>query len=575
MVAIGYGICFLFSALMAVYTVQKGYDNVDSHFWTILVLIPLVNMSYWLQAQMSSLEASVALFYFINLGTTIMVAIALFIVLRDIGLRVNPWLSVAVYGAAFAQLFIIWQLVQDNLADDMVRVISTGTEQIVRVSGGTFWFTHLAYLLAIAIVVIGGIAILRSANKTYSRRTLGVYVALAATGVIVYTVESVMVRDFSLLPYLYATASAAIAFNYVSVHAHNIASLVSDQKQHHAVRGYVAIGLDGRFLSCNEKSYELIPELRTQRIDMPFPEGSEIGAFLYRLIDRFKDGRATSAKYHSGEMICACEISHFSLRQDDSAQGYLIDIRDATQEERNLEILSNYNETLNQEVTEKTAHIQQIQRKIVLGMADMVENRDGNTGGHIKRTSDVIQILVQEIVAHGYIRLDDVLARDIVRAAPMHDLGKVSIDSSILNKPGRLTDEEYEIMKSHSAMSGDMVMILLDGVEEDHFVKTAFNVARYHHERWDGKGYPDGLVGETIPLEARIMAVADVYDALVSERVYKKPYSFERAYEIMCEGMGTQFDPNMRAVFLGCRTKLEQYYSSASRVPTRGSELSA
>lgn len=117
-------------------------------------------------------------------------------------------------------------------------------------------------------------------------------------------------------------------------------------------------------------------------------------------------------------------------------------------------------------------------------------------------------------------------------------------------------------MKSHSAMSGDMVMILLDGVEEDHFVKTAFNVARYHHERWDGKGYPDGLVGETIPLEARIMAVADVYDALVSERVYKKPYSFERAYEIMCEGMGTQFDPNMRAVFLGCRDKLEQYSSS-------------
>lgn len=108
----------------------------------------------------------------------------------------------------------------------------------------------------------------------------------------------------------------------------------------------------------------------------------------------------------------------------------------------------------------------------------------------------------------------------------------------------------------------DMVMILLDGVEEDHFVKTAFNVARYHHERWDGKGYPDGLVGETIPLEARIMAVADVYDALVSERVYKKPYSFERAYEIMCEGMGTQFDPNMRAVFIGCRDKLEQYYSS-------------
>lgn len=118
-------------------------------------------------------------------------------------------------------------------------------------------------------------------------------------------------------------------------------------------------------------------------------------------------------------------------------------------------------------------------------------------------------------------------------------------------------------MKSHSTTSGEMVMILLDGVEEEHFVKTVFNVARYHHERWDGKGYPDGLVGETIPLEARIMAVADVYDALVSERVYKKPFSFEKASEIMYEGMGTQFDPNMRTVFRGCRDKLEQYYSTA------------
>ena len=280
------------------------------------------------------------------------------------------------------------------------------------------------------------------------------------------------------------------------------------------------------------------------------------------MIDRFKNEGITSSYFRFGDMTIACEISYFSMRRDGSPQGYLIDVRDATQEQRNLEILSNYNDTLNQEVAEKTEHISQIQQAIVLGMADMVENRDSNTGGHVKRTSDVIRILVEEIVARGYIKLDDVLARDIVRAAPMHDLGKISIDSSILNKPGRLTAEEYEIMKTHSTTSGEIVMILLDGVEEDHFVKTAFNVARYHHERWDGKGYPDGLVGEMIPLEARIMAIADVYDALVSKRVYKLPFSFKEANMIMLEGMGTQFDPNMRAVYLGCRDKLEQYYAA-------------
>ena len=197
----------------------------------------------------------------------------------------------------------------------------------------------------------------------------------------------------------------------------------------------------------------------------------------------------------------------------------------------------------------------------MLSLADMVENRDSNTGGHVKRTSDVVRILVEDIQANQYFPLSDELAKDIVRTAPMHDLGKVSIDSSILNKPARLTLEEFAIMKTHSTISGQMVMILLEGMEEEHLVETAYHVARYHHERWDGKGYPEGLVGEMIPLEARIMAVADVYDALVSKRVYKEPMSYEKAAQIMQEGMGTQFDPNMHLVFLSCRSRLEHYYS--------------
>ena len=123
-------------------------------------------------------------------------------------------------------------------------------------------------------------------------------------------------------------------------------------------------------------------------------------------------------------------------------------------------------------------------------------------------------------------------------------------------------------MKTHSAKSGEMVRILLEGVEEAHFVQVAYNVARFHHERWDGRGYPEGLVGTMIPLEARIMAVADVYDALVSKRCYKEPMSFEQAADIMCENMGTQFDPNMESVFLGCRAQLEDYYRQHAETET-------
>ena len=229
--------------------------------------------------------------------------------------------------------------------------------------------------------------------------------------------------------------------------------------------------------------------------------------------------------------------------------------------EKENKFMSEYNSRLNNDVEEKTAHIENIQRKIVLGLADIIGNRDENTGGHVKRTSDIIEYLVHEIQIRNPIMINDLKARAIVRAAPMHDLGKLAIDNNILCKPGKLTEDEYNIMKTHSSKSGEIVKSILEGVEEELFVNTAFNIARFHHERWDGAGYPDKLAGEEIPLEARIMAVADVYDALVSRRCYKEPLSFEQASEIMCEGMGSQFDPSMKEIFLSCREKLEEYYS--------------
>ena len=198
-------------------------------------------------------------------------------------------------------------------------------------------------------------------------------------------------------------------------------------------------------------------------------------------------------------------------------------------------------------------------------MADLIENRDSNTGGHVRRTSDIISIIVAEILRQGKLPLTEQQGRDIIRAAPTHDLGKISIENNILNKPGQITEEEFAIMKLHAAKSGELVKILLDGVERESFVQVAYNVARYHHERWDGRGYPEGLVGSMIPLEARIMAVADVYDALVSKRIYKEPLSFEKTAAIMCEGMGTHFDPRLKPVFLGCREELEQYYQQHGR----------
>ena len=228
-----------------------------------------------------------------------------------------------------------------------------------------------------------------------------------------------------------------------------------------------------------------------------------------------------------------------------------------------MKLLSTYNSELETQVRQKTEHIVAIQSQVLLGMANIVENKDGSTGGHIKRTSDVIKILLDTIQAEHLFPLSDMLKEDIIKAAPMHDLGKIGIDDRILKKRGRLTPEEYAVMQTHAEKSALFVESILNGVEEEHFVRVAVNVARYHHEKWDGTGYPEQLRGEQIPIEARIMAVADVYDALVSKRCYKEAMTFDEAFRVMEDSMGVQFDPRMERVLQGSRARLEAYYRQA------------
>ena len=143
----------------------------------------------------------------------------------------------------------------------------------------------------------------------------------------------------------------------------------------------------------------------------------------------------------------------------------------------------------------------------------------------------------------------------------MHDLGKIAVDDAVLRKPGRFTPEEFEKMKHHSVEGARVIHEILLKTDDDSFKRIAENVAHYHHERWDGSGYPDGLRGEEIPIEARIMAVADVYDALVSKRVYKDSMTFEQADSIILEGMGKHFDKNLERFYVSARPKIEEYYS--------------
>ena len=200
-----------------------------------------------------------------------------------------------------------------------------------------------------------------------------------------------------------------------------------------------------------------------------------------------------------------------------------------------------------------------MQNGLIVLMADMVENRDSDTGDHIQKTASYVQIIMEGLRRNGY--YTDTLTPEymdyVIRSAPLHDVGKIRIPDAVLNKPGKLTKDEFDIMKTHSAIGEEIIDKAIHTVEDGSYLIEARNMAAFHHERWDGKGYPEGLHGENIPLSARIMAVADVFDALTSARVYKPAFPLSEALKIIEEGKGTQFDPRCVEVFMNSLPKIK------------------
>ena len=204
----------------------------------------------------------------------------------------------------------------------------------------------------------------------------------------------------------------------------------------------------------------------------------------------------------------------------------------------------------------------QYHEEVIYAFADVIEGRDGSTGEHVKRTVAYVQIIVEALKENGiYVEsLDNEYMELLLRAAPMHDFGKIAVSDTVLQKPGRLTEEEYEAIKTHTVKGADMIKTSLASLEEPGYITIAWQVARHHHERWDGAGYPDGLYGEKIPLCARVVAVADVFDAVSQDRCYRPAMSLDESFAIIEQGAGTQFDPLIAEAFLRMRDKVEAVF---------------
>jgi putative two-component system response regulator len=224
-------------------------------------------------------------------------------------------------------------------------------------------------------------------------------------------------------------------------------------------------------------------------------------------------------------------------------------------------------ETVNKrtaELKQKSQEVERTQEATIQALAALMEARDDDTGHHIHRTQHYIRELAEAAREHAAFRgqIDDAFVRMVFRSAALHDIGKVAIPDAILMKPGRLSTEEFEVMKTHTTHGRDAIANAEHILgSADSFLACAHDIAYSHHERWNGKGYPQGLAGEQIPLSARLMAIADVYDALISPRAYKAGMPHDHAVDLLLAGRGTDFDPNLIDVF----ARIHDRFASTAR----------
>jgi len=241
----------------------------------------------------------------------------------------------------------------------------------------------------------------------------------------------------------------------------------------------------------------------------------------------------------------------------------IVKLRVSTQIELNL-----YRESLEGLVEQKANELVSTKERFLDTMAELIEYRSLESGSHVYRTRELARILLRQLLKTGIYGqiLGEINYDMLIRAVPLHDIGKIGIPDNILLKPGKLTTEEFDIMKTHTTIGAQVIQSLKTGTEDD-YLRHCYDISRYHHEHWDGNGYPERLSGTDIPLAARIVAVVDVYDALVSERCYKKAFSHDKAFDILEESAGTHFDPKIIGVLPDVYEQFKEQYTNNSFSP--------
>lgn len=555
-----YDALFVVSFLILVMMINKMGNRISIYHVMLFVTIVLADFGYMQLSDAVSLRAAVVANQTIYLGAIFSAYFLLMCVSDLCRIRIGNIIRLPLIAYGVFIFYLISNTDNTKLYyKGLYYIKGHGVGNLVKIYGPLHTL-YPVYFMTIICIGIGIIIYAIKKKKDVALATSTMLLFLMVLVVVVYVLERVLKLDYAIMPFAYLIGQIGIYILLRRITMYSIAAITADSMMGNEAYGFVILDQKGRYLGSDETAKGWFPELVDLYVDQAINNPK---SELLIQINKWVKGNGEHGIKHFdlGDVYIKCE--HVIIREHETQNVHAIYLVDETQSRKYTKLVEQYNENLEHDVNEKTERIRNIQDDIIISMASIVENRDNNTGGHIKRTSDIMKIFVKHLQKkESFEALTPEIAKCIIKAAPLHDFGKIGVPDIILNKPGKFTDEEYKQMQTHPDKGAIIVERILQSADDLVFKNIAINVAHYHHEKWDGKGYPTGISGFDIPFEARIMALADVFDALVSKRVYKEKFSYDKAFSIIEESCGTHFDPVLCKEFMECRPQLEALYDS-------------
>ena len=541
----------------------------------ISVCIMMSNAGYFILSCSRNVQEAVLANAMAYIGGIFLPLLIVYILIDYSDSKVPTWFSIVIL---VVNIFVFLSvLLTDRFPYFYTNVIfQRGDPGILYKEPGSVYYIRYI-ILAVEVGLAAFFTILTYLGKRSASFRLMVTYAGSLFGVLlVYLAKNLFNMKYDLIPFFYLVCTIILDYVVARSTIYNVNLSVQEKINELSTFGYIVFDKKFRYVGSNPVSEKFFPEIKNARID------SKIIAKDYALKDLLKwiNANATEAaeskkpinkftksivindRNPSERRYLDCEMSFIHFGFQNHVSGYLVELTDVTEQHNMIESMSFKGESLKREVERQTKRAKSMQMSTILGMAAMIESRDNSTGGHINRTSACVALFVERLRNLDDYNMSENYWDAVINAAPLHDLGKIAVDDAILRKPSGLTEEEYEKMKIHAAYGAQIMNKVLEDVDDKEFVRVAANVAHYHHEKYNGTGYPDRLRGENIPFEARIMALADVFDALASRRYYKEPMSYDEAFEIIRSELGHHFDPHLGRIFVGMKQEIINLYES-------------